>query len=161
MKQFKFILIFLIGINFIACNFSNNDQFNNDDFDSLKIKSQRSNQFTGKTKLDFIKDSLADVKANSHTIELVEITKFTDTLSIQYLTNDNKVTSNLYQKPNKNSKHISTTYISSSYNKGYVNNEMLSIIDLLESKIINAETNTNETLKSLNYLIKDFGISQL
>ena len=156
MKYLKFILAIVIGINFIACNFSKNDQFKTEDFDSLKIKSQRSNQLSGKTKIDFIKDSLADVKENNHNIELVEITKFTDTLSIRYLTNDKKVVSNLYQKPNSDSKHISTTYISSTYNKGYVNEELLSVIALLESKIIYSETNSNETLESLNYLIKDF-----
>ena len=84
----------------------------------------------------FVKDSLSDIKNNSSNIRFVEVSEFTDSLLVRFITSD-KVLHNYSAKFNsKKSKHIGTTYVSTQPADNFINNDLKKIISILELSLI-------------------------
>ena len=84
----------------------------------------------------FILDSLSYIKENTANIEFVEVSEFTDSLSLRWITSNANSYSNFVKLNSKKSTHIGTTYISVPQNYKFVNNDLKKVISVIESSLV-------------------------
>lgn len=83
-----------------------------------------------------ISDSVSRISNNSAKIKFVEVSEFTDSLSIRWITSSAVSDSNYIKLNSKKSIHIGTTYISVPENNKFINNDLKKVLSIIEFNLV-------------------------
>lgn len=120
--------------------------FKNDNYSNSSIQKDKLHQYFSKinrhatTKVvgrkQFVLDSLSKIKNNSAQISFVEVSEFTDSLSIRWVTTNANCYSSFMKFNDKNSKHLGTTYISIPQHHNFVNTDLKKVVSTIEFSLL-------------------------
>lgn len=114
----------------------------------------------GYSEKQLIEDSLSQINHNSAQIAFVEVSQFTDSLSVRWITKRANSYNNFVQLNSGKSKHIGTTYISVSPNYGFVNADLKKVISAIKYDLVgNSSSKTEDVLG--DYLTKNIKTCKL
>lgn len=139
-KNIQITVIFLVLFIVLIQSFKN-DNYSNSFFKKDKLHQYFSKINQGvATKVvgrkQFVLDSLSQIKNSSAQISFVEVSEFTDSLSIRWMTTNANCYSSFIKFNKKKSKHIGTTYISIPQHHNFVNTDLKKVVSTIEFSLL-------------------------
>lgn len=133
-----FLTLFLLVFSSLKTNTLRNSNFKKDKlhqyFKNISLN------YHNKIRLNrdqLIVDSLYQIQQNSAVINFVEISEFTDSLSVRWITSNAISYSNYIKFNSKKSTHIGTTYICVPKTHKFINNDLKKVLSNVEYGLVN------------------------
>lgn len=132
---FSAVLYFVLFTGLKTATYQNFNLGKNKLHQYFKQNHSNANDLANNSK-QLIIDSLSQIQQNSANIDFVEVSEFTDSLSIRWITSNDVSYSNFVKFNSKTSKHISTTYLSVSKDYSFVNFDLKKVLSVMKFNLM-------------------------
>ncbi len=134
MKCLIYFILFPLGVLLTSCDQKSNEFNLTNEYAVAKIKKNYNSEITHEV---FVKDTIQQIKNKINQIEFIEVSKFSDSLSIRYLTKNKEAYHHFYKSKHVDaSSHFYTTYIVFDKKEKLGNNDYENMLSVLEYDLI-------------------------
>lgn len=160
MKYLGYLILFLLSVFIFSCKQKSNEFKVNSDYHVTRIKK---NLIANDPFKVFVMDTITQVKNKASQIEFIEISKFSDNLSIRYLTKNQRAYHHFYKSKSGDTAHYFTTYMVLSSQEKLGDNRLEKLFSLLEYELLKNKKDSglgdyfliNTTVNQIHYFKTD------